>query len=258
MCNQRLAAAFAVILLTTIVAISSSALADPPVVHESNTQATPAVKGTNSAGGDGIVGEGRRGVVGVSKEFQGIFGSSQDNAGVVGESQRMHGVFGITHGNNSAGIFGTSADGRGVIGVSERNTAVEGNSKDGTGVWGVTESPNAAGGEFHNSGGGDLVRAGKNTEFRVTNNGDVLVRGQKIGAAGSQGVQGPKGDPGPAGLPTKTIAACGSSCSCQSGRTISIIFSTLENPLGCMVTSETGSCQINTGSAGSCCVCAPN
>ncbi|HEY3289938.1 MAG TPA: hypothetical protein VGK87_07420, partial [Anaerolineae bacterium] len=56
----------------------------------------PAILGENTAGGDGIVGKGRRGVVGQSDAYQGVFGTSRDNAGVVGESATFHAVFGIS------------------------------------------------------------------------------------------------------------------------------------------------------------------
>ena len=58
----------------------------------SNSAATPALQGQNTAGGDGVVGVGRRGVVGTSSDFQGVYGSSQTNAGVVGEAAKFHGV----------------------------------------------------------------------------------------------------------------------------------------------------------------------
>jgi hypothetical protein len=67
----------------------------------------PAVQGENTAGGDDVFGTGRRGVVGVSDDFQGVFGKSRDNAGVVGESDKMHAVFGVTH-STFAGVFGAS------------------------------------------------------------------------------------------------------------------------------------------------------
>jgi hypothetical protein len=82
----------------------------------------PAVQGENTAVGDGVVGTGRRGVVGVSDDFQGVFGKSRENAGVVGESDKMHAVFGITH-STFAGVFGTSdAGGAGV--ARESNTGI--------------------------------------------------------------------------------------------------------------------------------------
>lgn len=65
--------------------------------------------------------------------------------------------------------------------------------------------------------GGDLIRAGAGTVFRVLNNGDVLVRGQKIGA------QGPKGAPGAPGPAVRTVALCANSsglgnptCPCEN------------------------------------------
>ena len=71
----------------------------------------PAVLGTHTAGGDGVVGRGRRGVVGESDDFQGVFGRSRGNAGVVGESDQLHGVFGVCHNPNGGGLFGTNDNG---------------------------------------------------------------------------------------------------------------------------------------------------
>ena len=75
---------------------------------DSNTSAVPAVFGENTAAGDGVLGKGRRGVVGESDSFQGVFGKSIENAGVVGESTKLHGVFGVCHNPHGAGVFGTT------------------------------------------------------------------------------------------------------------------------------------------------------
>jgi hypothetical protein len=86
----------------------------------SNNASDPAVRGENTAGGDGLVGKGRRGVVGESDTFQGVFGKSRDNAGIVGESALFHAVFGISHSVNNGGLFGANdAGGFGVIAVSD-------------------------------------------------------------------------------------------------------------------------------------------
>jgi hypothetical protein len=42
------------------------------VSETSNDPAVPAIAGENTAGGDGVVGRGRRGVVGESPEYQGM------------------------------------------------------------------------------------------------------------------------------------------------------------------------------------------
>jgi hypothetical protein len=75
--------------------------------------------------GDGVVGIGRRGLVGNSETFQGVFGKSRDNAGVVGESDKLHGVFGICHNPNGGGIFGTN-DAGGFAGLFDGNVHVTG------------------------------------------------------------------------------------------------------------------------------------
>jgi hypothetical protein len=107
----------------------------------SNNASEPAVRGENTAGGDGLVGKGGRGVVGESDTFQGVFGKSRDNAGIVGESALFHAVFGISHSVNNAGLFGANdAGGFGVIGTSDANIGVAGDSKTGKGVRGASET----------------------------------------------------------------------------------------------------------------------
>jgi hypothetical protein len=96
----------------------------------------PAVHGDNTVGGDGVFGTGRRGVVGVSDDYQGVFGKSRENAGVVGESDNMHAVFGITH-STFAGVFGASdGGGSGVAGECKTGRGVHGVSETGDGVFG--------------------------------------------------------------------------------------------------------------------------
>lgn len=95
-----------------------------------------------------------------------------------------------------------------------------------------------------NTGGGDLLRAGQAGAFPVFNNGDVLVGGQKIGAARTQGPQGLKGDPGPPGGPAvRTVAVYADmiglgnpTCPCTN-RTVA------RQAGACTVTSDTGSCS---------------
>jgi hypothetical protein len=157
-----------------------------PYDGQSNKPNVPGVRGSNSAGGDGIRGKGRRGVVGESKEFQGVFGHSDENAGVVGESQGMHAVFGITHAGRSAGVYGTNdtRDGRaqgvlgesqagdgvvgrgrrgvvgeskefqGVFGHSDENAGVVGESTGFDGIFGISHSAEHAGVSGHNDQGG--------------------------------------------------------------------------------------------------------
>jgi hypothetical protein len=107
----------------------------------SNNASEPAVLGENTAGGDGLVGKGRRGVVGESETFQGVFGKSRDNAGIVGESALFHAVFGVSDSVNNGGVFGANrAGGFGVIGTCDSNIGVAGDSKTGKGVRGASET----------------------------------------------------------------------------------------------------------------------
>lgn len=160
---------------------------------------------------------------------------------------------------------------------------VEGEGEDGIGVHGATNSTKAAGGWFENLNGGDHLQAGgfrKNTGalFRVTNNGDVVVRGRVIGAKGDkgdQGEQGLQGVPGPQGLSGgqgsigrtgdrgpagpqgpqgpvggKSIAACGvmAACGCGAGTLV------VSSHAPCAVSADTGGCSGN-GDQTLCCVC---
>lgn len=82
------------------------------------------VSGRNDSG-DGVMGVGRRGVVGISDTYQGVYGKSVQNAGVVGESDAMHAVFAITHSASSAGVYATNTAG-GNAGLFEGNVTVTG------------------------------------------------------------------------------------------------------------------------------------
>ena len=193
-----------------------------PYNGQSNKPNVPGLTGTNSAGGDGIKGKGRRGVVGESTEYQGVFGHSVENAGVVGESQGMHAVFGITRSPTSAGVYGTNSrndlraqgvlgesrngDGvvgrgrRGVVGESTEYQGVFGHSVENAGVvgesqgmhavFGITHSPTSAG-VYGTNSRNDLRAQGVLGESR---NGDGVVGRGHRGVVGEsmeyQGVFG--------------------------------------------------------------------
>ena len=215
------------ILLLLYLTISSKVAADPSASYTSTSPAVPGVYGTNTANGDGV------------------FGSATTGRGVVGASE------------SGIGVQGNAKEGRGVVGISATKAGVEGQSQGHVGVWGETTSPSGAGGEFYNNGGGDLIRAGLDGVFRVSNNGDVFVRGQLIGTAGPSG---PPGPPGPPGAAVHTIAVCGGGsgqgkCNC-TGREIARQVANPTTP-GCSVTSDTGACGVPVGATGVCCVCAP-
>lgn len=227
--------------------------ADGPVVHQSTDAATAAVKGENSAGGDGVFGEcpAGRGVRGVSVTASGVFGQSKSGRAIEGWSDTNYGVSGDSR--TFAGVRGTSQEGRGLEGWSTKNS----------GVFGITANPDASGGEFYNSGGGDLIRAGNAGNFVVKNNGDVFVRGTLVGQRGPegqrgpQGAQGTKGDPGPpgpAGAPgVSTVALCGymaAGCGCST------VVTQAYGP--CSVTAQAGSCSNPYGGDRQmCCICRP-
>lgn len=220
-------------------ALSIRVAAQFPTPSISTSQTPPGVFGTSTANGDGV------------------FGKATTGRGVVGVSA------------SGSGVQGNSQEGRGVVGLSETRAGVEGQSRSHVGVWGTTEAQTGAGGEFHNTGGGDLIRAGAGGLFRVSNTGDVFVRGQPVRAAGPEGPPGspgvpgppgPQGPPGPPGAPVHTVAVCGGGggqgrCNC-TGREIARQVATPTTP-GCSVTADTGACAIPVGASGVCCVCAP-
>jgi hypothetical protein len=99
--------------------------------------ASSGVYGTNSAagdtgagvygenpGGDGVVGTGRRGVVGNSDDYQGVYGHSNSSSGVVGESQDFDGVWGQSHNPKHAGVSGHNPGG--LAGYFDGNVVVTG------------------------------------------------------------------------------------------------------------------------------------
>src|SRR5262249_324866 len=139
------------LLLLLFCVFSLKVAADSAASYTSTRQAFPGVFGHNTANGDGVFGKART-----------------TGRGVLGVSER------------GAGVEGHSKAGRGVGGTSDTQAGVEGYSRDAVGVWGLTRAQAGAGGEFHNNGGGDLLRAGAGGLFRVANNGGVLVRGQLL------------------------------------------------------------------------------
>lgn len=224
----------------------------------------PAVYG-EAADGDGVEGKSKGLGVGVRGIFTGEKGAGFRNLGpgVLGVSKKGEGVVGI---GTTNGVHGQS-DAKAHSGVWGENTG------GGFGVAGSTKSDSSAtAGIFTNFGSGDHIQAGDPTDpvFQVSNNGDVLVRGELIGkegppgkdgtvgkngvpgVPGPPGIQGPPGPPGPA---VRTIAVCSAkpstglaNCSC-----IGRVISTMGEE--CTVTSDTGTCS--AGSGGCCVVCAP-
>ena len=108
---------------------------------DSTDKAVPGVRGTNTAGGDAVVGQatgGGRGVVGTSDAQAGIVGTSATFVGVWGESQ--------SPGNaGQPGVFGKSPNWQGVHGESVSQVGVFGTSTNFVGVWGESQSPANAG-----------------------------------------------------------------------------------------------------------------
>lgn len=247
--STRILKAGCTITMALFLGLTQGAAADQPgVVGESQES-----EGVRGIGHKGV------GVSGTSDMWHGVYGESQEAEGVRGVGHKGAGVSGTSE--NWHGVYGESQEVEGVRGVGHKGAGVSGSSKQWLGVFGATESPQAAGGKFQNTGGGDLLRAGQNGAFRVLNNGDVLVRGQIIGATGAQGAtgapgaQGPKGDPGSPGPAVRTVAVCADAtplgnptCSC-SNRTVT------RTAGACTVTSDTGPCSASQN--GCCAVCVP-
>jgi hypothetical protein len=81
---------------------------------------------TGESPSDGVIGRGRRGVVGISPTYQGVYGQSDDNAGVVGESTKFHALFGISHAENNGGVFATNTHPDGFAGLFDGSVKISG------------------------------------------------------------------------------------------------------------------------------------
>lgn len=170
----------------------------------------------------------------------------------------------LTVTNTSTGIKATasSTTGRAIVGES---TSGAGNTY---GVEGRAVSSSGAAGHFVNSDGDLIIGRASATgavNFRVANNGDVYVRGTKIGQTGPKGDKGDvgsKGDRGPTGdtgakgddgagaadsfCVTRNQTNCGGVCTNGS-----VLVASTVSP--CAVSAGTGCSYQGTG--GACCVC---
>ena len=149
----------------------------PALNGDSADSGVPAVSGQNTAGGDGVTGTGRRGVVGISDAFQGVFGKSIANAGVVGESTDLHGIFGICHNRNGAGVYGTNDNqGFGLQGVSQAGIGIIGSSESGSGIRGESRS-------------GRAIEGWSQTNYGVSGDSHSFagVRGTSVSGTGTEG-----------------------------------------------------------------------
>jgi hypothetical protein len=100
------------------------------------------VAGTNTVGGDGVIGEatnGGYGVVGSSDSAYGVFGGSTSSYGVYGASTGNSGIFGTTSGYPYAGVYGSNTNASGGWGV--RGDAIG----PGSGVYGVNTNDTTVG-----------------------------------------------------------------------------------------------------------------
>lgn len=168
----------------------------------------------------------------------------------------------LTVSNTSTGVKATasSSSGRAIVGES---TSGSGNAY---GVEGRAVSSTGAAGHFINTAGDLIVgRAAANgdVKFRVANNGDVYVRGVKVGqqgpkgdrgATGATGADGPRGPEGQRGATgagaanTFCVAGGGSSCLSLCGNGSSLVAS-MASPC-----QASNGCEW-AGDDGVCCVC---
>jgi hypothetical protein len=117
----------------------------------------PAISGENTGGGDGILGWGKKGVVGVSETADGVHGESHGNGSAVG-------VRGVCPAGT--GVYGESTSWRGVYGKSETNAGVVGESKNFDGVWGVSYGKNKPGVSGRNYSEGGVGVFGESKTWR--------------------------------------------------------------------------------------------
>ncbi len=165
----------------------------------------------------------------------------------------------LTVSNTSVALKGvaTSSTGRGVVGESTSSASAS------YGVEGRAASASGAAGHFVNPAG-DLI-VGRNAvdgdvKFRVANNGDVYVRGTKVGQRGPKGdvgATGQKGDTGLTGPPGQqgagtadvfclNVTATNCNSACMGG---SYLVAATASPCATSM-----GCQWN-GTGAMCCVC---
>ena len=140
------------------------------LVGNSNDPNVAAVFGEHTAGQAAVIGQSNngRGVLGISRAGQGVWGHSVSSTGVVGVSKSGHGASGES--DLSAGVVGVSnqfnavrgishASVHGaVVGINDNDTGtagpgVYGESK-GTGVWGQSKTWHGVYGETLSTAGG--------------------------------------------------------------------------------------------------------
>jgi hypothetical protein len=159
-----------------------------PIQVTSNTQNVPAVWSENTAGGDGIVGKGNRGVVGEGSSNAGVVGASTGFDGVYGQSYAEQksgvsgrnlkkggfGVWGYSEGEGGIGVSGRSKKWQGVYGWSEENAGVVGESDSFVAIWAQTKADHPA---MFAKGPAKAARFEGNVEVtaNVTVDGDIVL-----------------------------------------------------------------------------------
>jgi hypothetical protein len=143
--------------------------------ENSSDAKVPAVEGTNSASGVGILGVGKVGLVGASSPPTTDFSKQFFSSGVQG-----FGAIGVSGEGAVAGVTGTGVDnGVGVNGASTNGQGVRGESQNGEGVHGESRSTAHAGVSGINTGQGfGMLAQGKQGSGLVA----TSERGQGISA----------------------------------------------------------------------------
>jgi hypothetical protein len=173
----------------------------------------------------------------------------------------------LTVTNSGPAVLGeaSGSTGRGLTGVASSVSGVA------YGVEGRSASPAGAGGNFVNTGGGDLLH-GRNVDggpvvFRVANDGKIFVNGMQVGLQGPQGDKGAPGTPGLPGDPgakgdPATSGSIATYCivtpgncfnKCQNGSVL-LAEAVVSGNSPCYVTSSAGPCSSGDSSS-ACCVC---
>jgi cytoskeletal protein CcmA (bactofilin family) len=156
------------------VGVSGSSMAPPTPSAPGATVATP-VGDIGNLISDGVLGEGKNGVHGVSAYDNGVLGeNSATGCGVSGTSARGSGV----HGVNGAGSGATPKYGCGVCGESDNGYGIYGASKSASAIYGTSGSGNLAG-EFVGNVGvtGNATITGDMSSKNAKVSGDANVTG---------------------------------------------------------------------------------
>ncbi|MFE6056481.1 hypothetical protein ACFQ6N_37550 [Kitasatospora sp. NPDC056446] len=118
-------------------------------IETSNNAATPALKGDNTAGGDGVFGQ-------ATPNGRGVVGVSAAHTAVEGNTKTGNGILGIADGPGGRGVVGTSIEHAGVVGSSQRFVGIWAETKNAAQAALLAKNPSGYAGRFE----GDVVVTG--------------------------------------------------------------------------------------------------